>query len=92
MQKVLNEINNTVKENNVYAIDSKTKMDQQFKSEGQCQGQKISIYVIVEKHGFSAIILNQVLVSIAEDYEKIKKNMDIVNNVSIIDSKTKMDR
>ena len=87
---MINTIKNTVKENNVYAIDSKTKMDQQFKSEGQCQGKKIYIFLIVEEHGFSAI-LNQVLVSIAEDYEKVN-NMDIVKNVSIIDSKTKMDQ
>ena len=68
---MINKINNNVKGNNVYAIDSKTKMEQQFKSEGKCQGQKTSIFVLVEKHGFSAIF-NQVLASIAEDYEKIK--------------------
>ena len=53
--------NNIVIENFVYSIDSETKMDQYFKSEGQCQGHKISIFEIVEKHGFS-INLNPFLV------------------------------
>ena len=58
LQKGTKKINNIIIENYVYSIDSKTKMDQYFKSEGQCQGHKISIFKIVEKHGFS-VNLNQ---------------------------------
>ena len=43
LQKVTKKILNIVIENNVNSIDSVTKMDQYLKSEGQCQGQKISI-------------------------------------------------
>ena len=53
LQKGTKKINNIIKENYVYSIDSETKMDQYFKSEGQCQGHKISILEIVKKHGFS---------------------------------------
>ena len=46
--KKLKKINNIVIENYVYPIDSETKMGQHFKSKGQCQGHKISIFEIVE--------------------------------------------
>ena len=61
LQKGTKNINNIIIENYVYSIDSETKMDQYYKSEGQCQGHKISIFKIVEKHGFS-VNLNQFLV------------------------------
>ena len=47
-------------------------MDQYFESEGQCQGQKKSLYSeIVEKQGFS-VNLKQFWFSIAEDDKKKK--------------------
>ena len=52
LQRVINKINNIVIENYVYSIDSKTKMDQQVYSESQSQDKKISVFVIVENHGF----------------------------------------
>ena len=61
LPKVTKKINNIIIENYVYSIDSETKMDQYFISEGQCQGHKIFIFEIVEKHGFS-VNLNQFLV------------------------------
>ena len=60
LQKGTKKINNIIIENYVYSIESETKMDQYFKSEGQCQGHKITIFEIVEKHGFS-VNLNQFL-------------------------------
>ena len=79
--------NNIVIENYVYSIDSEIKMDQYLKSEGQCQGHEISIFDIVEKHGFS-VNSNQFWSNIAEDDQKIN-NMVIEDNVSTIYSKTK---
>ena len=61
LQKGTKKIYNIIIENYVYSIDRETKMDQFFKSEGQCQGHKISIFKIVEKHVFS-VNLNQFLV------------------------------
>ena len=61
LQKGTKKINNIIIENYVYSIYSETKMDQYFKSEGQCQGHKIYIFEIVEKHRFS-VNLNQFLV------------------------------
>ena len=61
LQKGTKKIINIIIENYVYSFDSETKMNQYFKSEGQCQGHKISIFEIVEKHGFS-VNLNQFLI------------------------------
>ena len=52
------EINNMVIEDNVSTINSKTKMDQEFKSEGQGQDHLISIFKNEEKRGCLAY-LNQ---------------------------------
>ena len=89
LQKVKNKINNIVIENYVYSIDSQTKMDQQFKAESQCQGHKISIFIIVENHGFSAI-LNQFWKILQK---MVKNNIMIVDDyASSIDSKTRIDQ
>ena len=61
LQKGTKKIDNIIIESYVYSINSETKLDQYFKSEGQCQGHKISIFKFVEKHGFS-VNLNQFLV------------------------------
>ena len=87
LQKGTKKINNIFIENYVCSIDSETKMDQYLKSEGQCQGHEISIFEIVEKHGFS-VNSNQFWSNIAEDDKKIN-NMVIEDNVSTINSKTK---
>ena len=50
LQKGTENINNIIIENYVYSIDSKTRMDQEFKSEGQCQGHKISFFQKIKKN------------------------------------------
>ena len=67
LRKGTKKIDNIIKEKYVHSIDSETKIDQYFKSEGQCQGHKISIFEIVEKHGFS-VNLNQILVKYCRRY------------------------
>ena len=62
-------------------------MDQYFKSEGQCQGQKISIFGNVENWNFQLTWTNFWL-NIAEDDKKID-TMVIEDNASAINSKPK---
>ena len=49
LRKATKKINNIIIEKYEHSIDSETKIDQYFKSEGQCQGPKIPILEIVEK-------------------------------------------
>ena len=72
----------------VSTIDSKTMMNQEFKSEGQ--GHKISIFKNEEKQGFLAD-LNRYCKALQKVTKRIN-NIVIENYVYSIDSETKMDQ